>query len=188
MRYSCSGEGGGGGTAAQSWYVQFMFWGVTRGQREMQPSAPIARPYQPLRQWLNHSLPVIRGLTFSSVIVEYRTSSRYPAPICEYKQLRNIYHTSNFREKGPNLSIRKHKEAYGSIRKHTAGLRWYLAQGASLWVYCEAWRSRTWYSGELIRLADSRAKLPPRETGPNLSIRKHTASIRRAYAGTLPMG
>ena len=27
-----------------------------------------------------------------------------------------------------------------------------------------------------------------RETGQYLSIRKHTASIRRAYAGTLPLG
>ena len=74
------------------------------------------------------------------------------------------------------------------IRKYAAGLLSYLAHGRSLWVYCEAWWNRTWYREGLIRLAESHAKLSPRETRPNLSIRKHMASIRRAYARTLPMG
>ena len=116
------------------------------------------------------------------VLVVLEGSSRNKASIRDYKILRNKFGTSIFRETGLNLSIRR---AYG---EHTAGLRWYLANGARLWVYCEAWRNRTWYSGEQIRLADSHAKLPPRKTGPNLSIQKHTASIRRAYAGALPMG
>ena len=80
------------------------------------------------------------------VLVVLEGSSRNKASIRDYKILRNKFGTSIFRETGLNLSIRR---AYG---EHTAGLRWYLANGVRLWVYCEAWRSRTWYLWDSIQV------------------------------------